>query len=172
MACFENVATVCIIGCTRGLGKSIAEEFAAELKPHSTLIMIGRSSQKMEQTRAAVLERNPDIFVHMYCNFDCSQPVMEKFEEFLNSCKGNVSKAETLLVIHNAATLDPSRKSLTWQLRDASEDVMTNFVSAVAANNVIMTAFSRIRNKMVVNITSGFKIQTLSGCALYCASKW
>lgn len=133
--------------------------------------MIGHSAEKMKETRAALLDANPYV-VNMYCKFDCSKPDMEEFAEFLNSCQGNVSKADSLLVVHNAATFDPSRESLTWQLRDTSEDVMSNFVSAVAVKKAIIKEFSNIRNKAVVNVTSNFKVHTYSGSALYCASEF
>lgn len=166
----DGPVCVFITGCTRGLGKGIALVLAAELQAGSVAVLLGRSSSRLEDTRAEMLRSNSKLDVRVISSYDCSQLDPAEFSAMVDTVElpGNIDQ---LLVIHNAATFgDATKKSFEKDATEVEDYVKTNFTSAVTTNTIIMRRFSSMQST-VVNITANPLVSNFSGTAIYSAGK-
>lgn len=77
--------TLCLItGASRGIGESIAKNFAAKLASDSKLILLARNKENLELVRFDIISLNPTLSVDTV-SCDLSQPNAKEYESILSN---------------------------------------------------------------------------------------
>ena len=122
---YWNQKTFCLItGASRGIGRCIAVEFSKKVGPNSVFLLLARSAQGLEETKAEVLANEGQSIQVTTAAVDLSKPNVEKYLEIVESALTSTgTKAgdfDISILVHNAGTLGksiPYVKKSRWFIR-------------------------------------------------------
>jgi NAD(P)-dependent dehydrogenase (short-subunit alcohol dehydrogenase family) len=150
---------IVITGASRGLGRAMAERFAAI---GHTVAGCGRSAQALDELRG-VLGEPHDFFV---LDVTCDKEV----EAWATKVLESIGPPDLLL--NNAALIN--RNARLWELSASEFDAVVD-VNLKGVVNVIrhfVPAMVERGSGVVVNFSSGWGRSTSPEVAPYCATKW
>ena len=179
MALFERLTrTFCIItGASRGLGRSISKLFSKEWAKCSSevdLILIAKSRDGLEETKIIVCKEleNSSVKIHLIeSDLGNLDKLEELYSQILNIFEKGVQYSRALLV-HNAGTLDSSKRSIDFSGADAARYMDVNFNSFVGLTSFFMQKIAvNCEVKLIINMTSILATVSYPGYSLYGASR-
>jgi NAD(P)-dependent dehydrogenase (short-subunit alcohol dehydrogenase family) len=150
---------IAITGVTRGLGRCLAEEFAA----HGHRVAgCGRSTAAIEELRTRL--GSPHEFTAVDVAHD------EEVNHWVGALVAGLGPPD--LLINNAAVIN--RNALLWELAAAEFDpvVDINIKGVVNVIRHFVPAMIARGSGVIVNVSSGWGRSTAPEVAPYCASKW
>ena len=150
---------VCITGCTRGLGRAMAEQFAAD---GWTVVGCGRTTKAIDQLQNTLPEP------HQFFTCDVADP--RAVAEFATGMLGAVGAPDLLL--NNAATINANAP--LWEVCDKefSDVIDVNIKGVHRVIRELVPAMIEKGNGVIVNFSSGWGRSTSPEVAPYCATKW
>jgi short-subunit dehydrogenase len=154
----------CIItGASRGLGKAMAERFAAA---GYDLVLIARDSQRLAEVQAALNRRFPGIRI------ECFPADLSKKNEILSLGNGLVKAGIPVdVLINNAGQFLPG--SIHDEAEGALEQMMAvNLYSAYHLTRVLLPGMMARRSGHIFNICSVASLQAYPNGGAYSISKW
>lgn len=153
--------TVCITGCSRGLGKAMVEEFA---RLGWTVAGCAR--------RAEVLEEMGTKLGAPHSFHRCDVAVETEVEAFAAEVLKRHGPPDLLL--NNAAIINPNQPLWEMSAEDISSIVDVNIKGTIAMMRHFLPAMlkSRQGGGVIVNFSSGWGRGTSPEVAPYCATKW
>jgi len=141
-----------ISGGSRGLGAALCEQYA---ESGCKLVEFSRSAPHPFSIR---------------CDFSNPGDLAEVVAEHLEALAEQ--RFDEIVVISNAATLDPIGPASRRAAIDIQRNLDTSFVSAIMFMTEAVRAFQNVvARKTVINISSGAALKGHAGWSLYCASK-
>lgn len=149
---------VVLTGCTRGLGRALAEYFSAN---GFRVVGCGRSAQRIAEMNARFAE-------HDFAAVDVANDAEVKGW----AAKVNEAHGAPDLLINNAAVIAPNER--LWELPQAKFDEVID-VNIKGTANVLrhfVPAMVNCQKGVIVNFSSGWGRSTSPEVAAYCASKW
>lgn len=151
--------TIVLTGCSKGLGRAMAEYFA---QSGATILGCGRDAAALQSLTALLGAQ------HNFSVVDVAEDAQ------VQSWAARILKAYGApdLLINNAAQIN--RSAPLWEL-DSSEVeslLRTNLLGVTNCIHHFVPAMLKHGSGMVVNFSSGWGRSTSSDVATYCASKW
>lgn len=173
--CFGRISCCVITGASRGLGKSIALQFAAKLPAKSVFILLSRDTESLSDVKreissinqeAKTISKEFDQSVLNQSNFD------SLFQDILHENGLSVSNFQQAVMIHNAGSIGDISK-YAGGLTDAKtvQDTFDINVSGmILLNSAFLQMFKKelIQHRIVINISSLAGIQPFKSWSLYC----
>lgn len=153
--------TVIITGCTRGLGRAMAEGF---VKRGDTVVGGGRSADEIEKLNANFGEDGNAFFLLDVTDEDA-------VEDFCESAIKAVGVPN--LVVNNAAVIN--QNAPLWDVpADEFSEVIDVNIKGVAAiiRHMVPAMIEEGAEGVIVNFSSGWGRATSPEVAPYCATKW
>jgi benzil reductase ((S)-benzoin forming) len=141
-----------ITGGSRGLGQALCEQFKTK---DYKILEFSRSVPHEYSIRTDLADP------------ERSRLTVAKAIESIDS-----SQLEELIIISNAGTLEPIGPTSGKSHVDLTENMNTNFISAILILTEIIRKFQAAAcRKVIVNISSGAALKGRAGWSLYCAAK-
>lgn len=150
---------VCITGCTRGLGRAMAERFAAD---GWTVAGCGRTEEAIGQLRSDL----PEPHVFHTCDVTDSESVSDFSERVLTAL------GAPDLLLNNAATINANAP--LWQVSEEefSQVIDVNIKGVHTMIRNFLPPMMERGSGIIVNFSSGWGRSTSADVAPYCATKW
>ncbi|CAO1302754.1 unnamed protein product [Diamesa serratosioi] len=161
-----------ITGASKGIGATIAIETSKKFKSGSVVVLLARSKEGLEATKAAILEFNDQLKVFVK-SIDLTKPTAEELNSILNESFDASVSYDMALVIHNVGTVGDVSK-LAKEVEDYSElenYFSTNVFAPIVLNTQLMKMIPFNTQKVIVNITSATAVNAFKSFAFYCSGK-
>jgi NADP-dependent 3-hydroxy acid dehydrogenase YdfG len=154
-----------ITGASRGIGKAIAEIFAADSQGH-TIVMVAKQAAHLETAAAALQQQFPTATVlHYACNLTNKAAIDE-----MNTWLQTKVKAVDVLV-NNAGYFLPG--SVHNEAEGTLEEMLqVNLLSAYHVTRAVLPAMIQQKSGYVFNICSVASVQAYNNGGSYSISKF
>ncbi|WP_407272839.1 (S)-benzoin forming benzil reductase [Radiobacillus sp. PE A8.2] len=155
--------TAVITGVSKGLGASIAK----------LLIEQGISVIGIARTENAELETLAERHQVSYRYIACDLSNLQQVEEVFHLLREQVFGASTeVMLINNAAMVDPINTAGSYQISELTEHVAVNLTAPMITTNLFVEKATESKiDLIVVNVTSGAAGRSVSGWSAYCSTK-
>jgi len=161
---------VLITGASQGLGRAIAVELGKVVGAGSTLLLLARNKEYLEQTKEIVRDVRPGLAVEVV-TVDLSTADKDVFEKAVKAHYGS-GDHEVAIIIHNAGTLGQDGRKITdiTDLEEMTAYYRLNLFHVICLNSVFTSMFPKSR-MAYINISSILALRPLSTWANYCGGK-
>lgn len=167
-----------VSGASRGIGRSIAIECAAKFAAGSVIVLLARSINGLEETKAQILARNPtNVTVFMFA-IDLTRPTPNDITNIFQTALSERTIADfgLAMIVHNVGTVGDTTK-LAREL-GSDETVWHDYYSmnvftVVALNKAFLDIFYVVRQQnpsnrlLIVNVTSKCGLEPYKSFSLY-----
>lgn len=161
-----------VTGASKGIGAKLAVETSRNFRADSVVVLIARSKEGLEATKAEILKTNENLNVIVKA-IDLTRPAKVSLKQLIDETYDVATVYDLAMVIHNVGTLGDSSK---WA-RDIDEYselesyFSTNVFTPMVLNNLLLKVVSTETKKFVVNITSKAAIAPIKSFGFYCSGK-
>lgn len=179
MGVFEKKSCYVIAGASRGLGRSMAINFAKKARRESVMILLSRDMKALKEVETEIKSSCQDVKV-VVSGFDQGDLDEKKFNNiFENIFKENnlsIDNFEQAVIVHNAGTLGDNSKYVK-DLVNVSE-LNTHFGVNVTGNILLNSAClkfftqEKFAHRYVINISSLTAIKAFKSFSLYCTGEF
>jgi uncharacterized oxidoreductase len=149
--------TILITGATSGIGLEMALAF---LKLNNKVIVCGRNRENL----CVIQNRYPELFT-IFCDVSVEAGLIDMSEQIKNEFP------DLNILINNAGTANNINFLNNKNLKVMEEEVITNYISCVKLNNLLLPLLMKKKEAAIINISSGLAYAAIAGIPLYCASK-
>lgn len=151
---------VLVTGSTRGIGKSVAEAFAAQ---GATVIIIGRNQEQAAQTAAEIVQKGG-----LADGYGCDVTDLTQVQETVNKL---LDKHKAIDILVNNAGI--TRDNLLFRIDDNDWDevLKINLKGVFNVTKVVARPMLKARSGKIISIASVIGITGNAGQANYAASK-
>jgi len=176
---FWNQKTFCLItGASKGIGKTIAIEFAKKVAPDSMFLLLARSGPQLEETKTEILTLGFQCNQIITAEIDLSQPDAAQYLALINSALKTsgqqASDFDLSILVHNAGSLGNVHLRVT-QMEDLNElrsyyDL--NLISLILLTSQYAKVFGdESKQRSIINISSLGALQPFKTWSSYCTGK-
>ena len=158
----------CVVtGASKGLGKSIATQFAAQWNKNGAeldMMLLARDEAGLKSCKDAIAEVAPSVNVIV---IPCDLSDLSRLQEVASRVPGG--QYDTLLLVHNAGTCPGISKPLLAHDDGNSmqKDFAINYTSMVLLNSLLLAKLKDVQHKVIVLVTSILATNPVSGFGLY-----
>ncbi|CAC5406774.1 SPR [Mytilus coruscus] len=178
MGVFEKKSCFVITGASRGLGRSIAINFAKKARKESVMILLSRDTKALNEVETEIRSCCQDVSV-VVCGFDQGDLDERKFQNiFENIFKENklsIDSFEQAVIVHNAGTLGDNSKYVKdlVNVSELNTHFGVNLTGNILLNSACLNFFTqeRFAHRYVINISSLTAIRAFKSFSLYCTVK-
>ena len=162
---FLQQKTVLITGASDGIGRALAIGFADH---GATVILLGRSQQKLEQVYDEIESKNPGrVIIHP---LDFASATTVEFDLLAASLDEQIEHLDGL--IHNASILGPRVPIQFYPDRDWQQVMQVNVNAAFALTRVLLPTLSRADSARLIFTSSGAARKGRAFWGAYAVSKF
>ncbi|KAL5006976.1 hypothetical protein ScPMuIL_015782 [Solemya velum] len=175
---FKEKTFCVVVGASRGIGKSIAVNFASKFEQDSFLLLLARDENMLDEVKSEIRSGSPGVTV-VSRHFDQSNLDSTVF----NSLFSNVLEQEKIkaadftqaVIVHNAATIgDPTKyvRELT-DVDKVKHCYDMNVTGMILLNAAFLQEFTRevVKSRVVINLSAGATLDPYPSWSLYCSAK-
>ncbi|KAG5676130.1 hypothetical protein PVAND_005981 [Polypedilum vanderplanki] len=161
-----------ITGASRGIGKELAIETSKNFKTGSTVVLLARSKEGLENTKKVINETNKNVEV-IIKSIDLTKPSVEELDEIINNSFDASKNYDLTMIIHNVGTLgDISKWSNDMNdYNELEQYFSTNVFAPVILNNRLLKVIPKSMKTFIVNITSKAALHAFKSFGFYCMGK-
>ena len=168
---------VLITGASRGLGRTIAIEFSKKVAPGSVFLLVARTADALEETKAAVLAVSPSVEV-ITKSVDLTKPDRQAYLDLITSAVTangrSASDFDHAVLVHNAGSLGNLALKVS-QFEDEKEIesyYSFNLFSMIVLNTQFLRVFNdESKKRSVIQISSLGAVQPFKTWGYYCSGK-
>jgi short-subunit dehydrogenase len=155
-------ATVLVTGASSGIGRELAVQLAARAK---TLVLVARRVERLEQLRASLVTRHPQLRVVVLRADLSDEADVERAVSEVRQQAGPVD-----ILVNNAGAGDQALfDGADW--RRTRQMLATNVLAVAHLTAAVLPAMVARGRGGVLNIGSGAGLAVMPAAAAYCASK-
>lgn len=168
---FNKVTFLVLTGGSRGIGATIAIEFARRFAKGSQILLLARTSQGLADTKRKIGDANADVNVLIH-SIDLTNPSEEELKKVLQDSLPQ--KYEQAIVVHNVgSTGDVSKRAVECNdMHEWKDNFSMNVFSVVLLNNLFVAMIrAGSKKQYIINITSKAAIEAFRTFAFYCPNK-
>ncbi len=151
---------VLVTGSTRGIGKCVAEAFAAQ---GATVLIIGRNAQQAELVAAEITQKGSKAY-----GFGCDVTNLTQTQETVNKILDNHHRIDILI---NNAGITRDNLILRMTEEDFDEVIKVNLKGVFNVTKVVTKPMVKARKGKIISIASVIGVTGNAGQANYAASK-
>jgi short-subunit dehydrogenase len=155
-----NGKSVMITGATRGLGKHLADHFAAR---GYRLALTGRKQEDLDRLQAEMSGKAPEVALELLdvADFDAIGPVVKR-------CAERLGGLDIVVVNAGVANVTPVGKGHFDLVR---QTIDINLTGAIATSEAALELFRQQGHGQLVGITSLAGVRGFPRNGIYCATK-
>ena len=148
--------TILITGGTSGIGY----ELARQLCENNTVIITGRSQEKLDQVKSELKKVN--TFKSDVAN---PQDIIELYEEVLKMFP------ELNILINNAGVMKKIDLQDESDLTNLTQEIDTNLIGTIRMSTQFLPLLKQQKRAAIVNVSSALAFVPLANSPVYCATK-
>lgn len=146
-------------GASRGIGRTMAIESAAKMATGSVIVLIARSMNGLEETKAQILAKNTSNVTVFILALDLMRPTTDQINSIFDTAlsERNIGEFQLAMIVHNVGSLgDVTKLAKNFDNMDEWHDYYAmNVFSVIALNTTFLKRFNEsVSRRLVVNITS------------------
>jgi uncharacterized oxidoreductase len=149
--------TVLITGGTSGIGFAFAEAF---MKEGSKVIICGRRGHRLEEIK----QQYPAIET-----YQCDVSIADQRKELVQWALRSFPDLNVL--VNNAGIQLATDLTKEVDLEKVEQEVDTNFVAPIHLSSLFAPHLSKVKDPVVINISSGLAFAPIAFMPVYCATK-
>lgn len=158
---------IVITGASQGIGRALAIQFSKLLNKNSTIILIARSEQRLNETKQLIANIS-DICVKII-PLDLTKPDIQTCNNIIDSITVSIEQA---VIVHNAGQIGTLTKTINLTEIDSWRNYFDlNFFSVGVLNAVLYDKVKTVPKIFIVNITSLCGRQPFDNMAMYGSAK-
>lgn len=148
--------TILITGGTSGIGF----ELARQLSKNNTVIITGRSQEKLDRAKAEL----KDVHV-LKCNIDKHDEIITLYED--------VSRMfpHLNILINNAGIMNKIDLQQEKDFNKLTEEVTVNVIGTICMSSQFLPLLSKQKTAAIINVSSALAFVPLASTPVYCATK-
>ena len=170
--------TLCFVtGASRGLGESMAVNFACKFPAGSLIVLLARSEGDLENVKKRLLEKSPHV-IAVTRRFDQGTLDQKEFEAvFSQTLESACVKAEDFqqtVLVNNAGSVKPIVYTRNLpDVQELSEYLNINVSGVIALTSQFLKSFpaSSSVSRVVINSSSLAAVQPFKSWAMYSSGK-
>jgi sepiapterin reductase len=171
---FPGKRVCCVItGASRGLGRELGKQFARLPVDHMDLLLTARTESDLKTLKDEIELETKARVVIVSGSLDNSGTLTAIEEQMKQLADSSVM--DQVILIHNAGSLgDPRRLVVDQKIQvfDELEKYFSlNVTSFICLTSAFLTAFEKVVNKTIINISSLASLQAMKGMAVYSSGK-
>ncbi|XP_052091835.1 sepiapterin reductase-like [Mytilus californianus] len=178
MGVFEKKSCFVIAGASRGLGRSIAINFAKKARKESIMILLSRDTKALKEVETEIRSCCQDVNI-VVSGFDQGDLDERKFhnifENIFKENKLSIDSFEQAVIVHNAGTLGDNSKYVKdlVNVSELNTHFGVNLTGNILLNSACLNFFTqeRFAHRYVINISSLTAIRAFKSFSLYCTVK-
>lgn len=165
-------AFLLVTGASKGIGARMAIETSKNFRAGSVVVLLARSPDGLEITKAEILKGNEGLKVIVKA-IDLTKPAVADLKALISDTYDATTAFDLAMMIHNVGTVGDVSK---WA-RDINDYpelesyYSTNVFAVMMLNNLLLKVISATTQKFVVNITSKAAIVPMKSFGFYCTGK-
>ena len=170
---FSKKSLCFVTGASRGLGESIAVNFASKLPAGSLIVLLARSEGDLEKVKNRLLEKSPRVTI-VSRRFDQSSQDQQVFEavfsQALESAGVKADDFQQAILVNNAGSIKPVVYTRNLPgVQELSQYLNTNVSGVIALTSQFLKAFPASSGvfRVVINISSLAAVQPFKSWAMY-----
>lgn len=146
-------------GASRGIGRTMAIECAAKMTTGSVIVLIARSMNGLEETKAQILAKNKSNVTVFILSLDLMHPTADQINSIFDTAlsERNIDEFQLAIIVHNVGSIgDVTQLAKQFDNMEQWHDYYAiNVFSVIALNTEFLKRFSgNLPRRLVVNITS------------------
>lgn len=151
--------TVLITGSSKGLGKSIAIEFA---KNKYNIILTGTNLDNLNVAKQ-------EIIIH---DVDCTLVQGDLTDQETIANLSNIAKEKNISILINNAAIDKRKPFEEFSITEIENHIKVNLLTPIKLTKAIYPLFQEKKSGIIININSIETFQASKYGTAYCASKF
>lgn len=168
----DKLVYLMITGASKGIGATMAIETSRKIKAGSVVVLLARSLNGLDATKAKIHEINDGVKV-VVKSIDLTRPSVGELDEIISESFDSAINFDLAMVIHNVGTLGDITK---WckDIQDYSElesYFSVNLFALTILNNCLLRAIPSSVKKFIVNISSKAALVPMKSFGFYCMGK-
>ena len=162
----EGKTLIIITGASRGYGQEIAVQMAQKVAEPS-FVLISRALNDLKNTEKLCQEKNSKCQIKLV-QLDLQKAKKEDFE-----IPFDFKDFDSLVLVHNAGSLGNQGTKVTEfdNEKEMADYFYLNVISVMILNSKVAKESEKIKNKLVINITSLAALQPFETWGSYCSGK-
>lgn len=172
-----SVPTFCVVtGASRGLGREIAIQLAKKIGPGSSLYLLARNKDKLEETALAIKKDVGDTLqVNCVPSDLSSEEGITQLRKDIFENVGDISRFSHAIIVHNAATVGMSK--FARELDDVNflqQFLLLNITAPIVLTSSFFSCFGHGKDsirKTVIQVTSDNATTPYQTMHIYCMAK-
>jgi sepiapterin reductase len=167
-----KLAYLLITGASKGIGAEIAKLTSQKLRAGSTIVLIARSLDGLESTKAEIMKANNELKVFVK-SVNLNKPSAEDLKLLICETYDTAIGYDLAMIVHNVGSIGDVSKS-ACDIDDYAElesYFSTNVFAPMILNNIVLKLVPQNTKKFIVNITSKAAIVAFKSFAFYCPGK-
>jgi len=168
----DKLSYLVVTGASKGIGATLAVEASRNFKAGSVVVLLARSAEGLERTKAEILKANDGLKVVVKA-IDLTKPPLEDLKLLISESYDATIQFDLAMIVHNVGTIGDTSK---WA-RDIDDYAelesyfSINVYAPVIFNNLLLKTIKQPTKTFVVNITSKAAIVPIKSFGFYCAGK-
>ncbi|KAM7302437.1 sepiapterin reductase isoform X1 [Ixodes scapularis] len=163
-----------VTGASGGIGRAIAVGFAKHVAPGSLVVITGRNTAGLEETKRLIGDHGRDVNVVVE-TCDHARASFRDYQGLLRRASTQVESPERVVLVHNAATTgDVSQYAASYDDERVIDDYYhLNLTSVMTLTAAFLHHYGSDSkpSRTVVNVSSRAAVVAMAGAALYCTGK-
>jgi sepiapterin reductase len=146
---FWGQKTYCLVtGASRGIGKTIAIEFAKNVEEGSVFVLVARTAPALEETKKLLLSQTGSKCQVVTAALDLEKPDKNTYFKLINSALKQTGKTsgdfDHYILVHNAASLGNTSKKV--EEMDDLEEIQSYLTLNITSMLLLNSQFFKIFN--------------------------
>ncbi|CAN7946578.1 unnamed protein product, partial [Ixodes pacificus] len=165
---------IVVTGASGGIGRGIAVSFAEHVAEGSLLVITGRNTAALEDTKRIIAALGREVNVSVE-TCDHSRALFRDYQDLLERASARLPDPDRAVLVHNAATIgNCSDYAVSYDDEGAIDDYYRlNLTSVMTLTAAFLRRFDADSGptRTIVNVSSIAGIKALSRLGLYCTGK-
>ncbi|CAN7946115.1 unnamed protein product, partial [Ixodes hexagonus] len=165
---------IVVTGASGGIGRAIAVNFAKHVSDGSLLVITGRNTAGLEETKRMIASQGRDINASVE-TCDHSKASFGDYQELLRRASVQLPDPDVVSLVHNAATLgNCSHYAVSYDSERAIDDYYRlNLTSVMTLTAAFLQHYGSDSgpSRLIVNVSSVAAVEVIQGLGLYCTGQ-
>ncbi|KAG0417066.1 hypothetical protein HPB47_005908 [Ixodes persulcatus] len=165
---------IVVTGASGGLGRGIAVSFAEHVADGSLLVITGRNTAGLEETKRMIVSLGRDVSVGVE-TCDHSRVLFRDYQDLLERASAQLPDPDRVVLVHNAATVESYSDGVVSfdNERKIGDYYRLNLTSVMTLTAAFLRHYSSDSgpSRTIVNVSSSAGVEAIQGLGLYCTGQ-